>query len=101
MKIALASFFLFIFSFQVLPVKELGRFLFKGTMTEEIHQSATDIDENGKQAKNGKEAFSPGKEYAFQNQLLILTGNGLGTLYPANVPKQHIPDIVTPPPNIG
>jgi len=101
MKIALASFFLFIFSFQVLPVKELGRFLFKGMMTEEIHQAGHDYDESGKQIKKVKDPFSPDKEYACNNKLLILTSNGLGTAFPASISKQHIPDIVTPPPNIG
>jgi len=101
MKMVLASFFLLIFSFQVLPVKEIGKILFKGTMVEEIHEAAPDCDETQSKLKKGQDPFTSYKTHATAYRLLVLTGNGLGILNPESISKQHIPDIVTPPPNIG
>lgn len=98
-KKVLALFFLLIFSFQVMPVKEIGKILFKGTMVEEIHETAPDGgDETSSKVKKGKEPFAP-QAYAFSPALLLLQGSGLGILTPENLSKQHIPDIITPPPN--
>jgi len=38
MRPFLAIVFLTIFSFQILPVKEIGKILWNGTMTEEVHE---------------------------------------------------------------
>jgi hypothetical protein len=46
MKNAVAFLFLFIFSFQVLPVKELGKVLFKGQLTEEIKETGSSSDDS-------------------------------------------------------
>ncbi len=97
----LASFFLLIFSFQVLPVKEIGKILFKGTMIEEIHESAPDCDETQSKLKKGKDLFTPYKTYATASLMLVLISNGLGIFNPESISKQHIPDIITPPPNVG
>lgn len=63
MKHALALFFLFIFSFQVLPAKALGKLIAKAQMTEEVKQSCdNDSDDNSgcsdddsKEGKDGKD----------------------------------------------
>jgi hypothetical protein len=99
MKMVLASFFLLIFSFQVLPVKEIGKILFKGTMIEEIHEAAPDCDETQSKLKKGNDPFTPFKTYPTAGRMLLLVSNGLGTFNPESISKQHIPDIITPPPN--
>ena len=101
MKLFLASVFLFIFSLQILPVKEIGKILFKGTMTEEIHEAHGDIDDedNGLQKQN--DPYTPCRPYTQTEKLAVLTRNGLKTSAPQSVSKQFIPDIVTPPPNVG
>ncbi len=101
MKLVPASFFLLIFSFQVLPVKEIGKILFKGTMIEEIHEAAPDCDETQSKLKKGNDPFTPYKTYSPTARMLVLIGNGLGILNPESISKQHIPDIITPPPNAG
>lgn len=95
----LTIFFLFIFSFQVLPVKEIGKILFKGTMIEEIHEAAPDCDETQSKLKKGNDPFTPFKTYPTAGRMLLLVSNGLGTFNPESISKQHIPDIITPPPN--
>ncbi|MBZ0098394.1 MAG: hypothetical protein K8F30_04885 [Taibaiella sp.] len=100
MKMVLATFFLLIFSFQVIPVKEIGKILFKGTMVEEIHETAPDSDETSSKVKKGKEPFTP-QSYIHAETSLVLRGSGLGILSPESISKQHIPDIITPPPNVA
>ena len=101
MRIFLASVFLFIFSLQILPVKEIGKILFKGTMTEEIHEALADIDDEGCEIKKQNDPYSPDKKCPFYHKLAILTCSGLSTNSPASMSKQFIADIVTPPPNVG
>ena len=50
MRHFLAYLMLTIFSFQVLPVKELGRFIAKGQLTEEIHDDYEEVDAKFKDA---------------------------------------------------
>jgi len=51
MRPIIASLFLLIFSFQLLPIKEIGRILWNGNMTEEVN-------EQGPHAKKSAETFS-------------------------------------------
>lgn len=100
-KKLLTIFFLFIFSFQVLPVKELGKILFKGTMVEEIHETTPDTDEPTAKLKKDNEPYTYSRYCNNMGRLLIFASSGLGASKPENISKQHIPDILTPPPNIG
>lgn len=97
----LTIFFLFIFSFQVLPVKEIGKILFNGTMVEEIHESAPDNDEPTTKLKLENDPYTHHRQFDYACRSLMLTSGGLGLLKPESISKQHIPDIITPPPNIG
>ena len=104
MKQLLAYVFLFIFSFQVLPVKELGKLLSTGQMTEEIQEAGTNGDISPEtKAKKGHEQFKPGENgLNFQARINCLTGKILAAIQIAeNLPLQFIPDIVTPPPNFS
>lgn len=102
MKKFLAAIFLFIFSFQVLPVKEIGKILFKGTMIEEIHEGHCDIDDEGNyEVSKQKDPYNSNCHSEYYNKLAVLTSSGLSTFTPQHISKQFIPDIVTPPPNLG
>lgn len=96
MKKWLAYIFLIIFSFQVLPVKEIGKILFKGQMTEEIHESHTDESCN-KLKKN-----EPYKLYDAEivARIQYFESKIQTAIHEAErLPKDYVPDIFTPPPN--
>ncbi len=100
MRLFLAYIFLFIFSFQILPVKEIGKMLCKGTMTEEIHEGLADIDDEGCELKKQNDPYTTSKENPETEQLFVFTYSGLSVMHPQPISKQFIPDIVTPPPNL-
>ncbi|RYD57691.1 MAG: hypothetical protein EOP56_07910 [Sphingobacteriales bacterium] len=99
----LAYILLCIFSFQVLPVKELGKLLFKGQLTEEIHEeSYSDAEdlENNKLKKNEEplkfhmpldELFARSRYYTHNIMVAIHEAD--------HIPLLYLPDIPTPPPN--
>lgn len=97
MKKFLAYIFLFIFSFQVLPVKEIGQILFKGLMTEEIHETVDETSGNSKVKKEPAklyfkaEALASAKYLTRKIQIAIHESESL--------PRHFVPDILTPPPN--
>lgn len=105
MKVFLATFFLAIFSLQVLPVKELGKILYKGTMTEELAE--TEAETEGK-TEGFTEKWNANKEYntasASSRTLLMVRYTAIValTVHSAQyVFRQYIPDITTPPPNLA
>lgn len=70
-------------------------------MVEEIHEAAPDADESWAKLKKENDPYTYSRQLYYSCKLQILTSNGLGLLGPENLSKQHIPDIVTPPPNVG
>lgn len=105
MKIALASFFLMIFSFQVLPVKELGKMLFKKQLTEEAHEAADATDDTGDlpefKLKKDDDPYTSSVIASIYATKVAPDCNNLGVLDPEHISKQFIPDILTPPPNMA
>jgi hypothetical protein len=104
MKKLLAGFFLFIFSFQILPVKELGKFLFKNQLTEEIKESdyaEGEYDgENLKLKKESDPLMNHGSHEEKLARLEYLSHSLQTALHEAErLPLSHIADIFTPPPN--
>ncbi|XZF13805.1 hypothetical protein ACTHGU_18645 [Chitinophagaceae bacterium MMS25-I14] len=100
MRHVLAIFFLTIFSFQVLPVKEIGKLLFKSQTTEEVHEDTCDTAPDIKVKKEG-DPFHP---VFFENIPLARVQNltariALVIHRTSELPDYHIPDILTPPPN--
>ncbi|PZF71990.1 hypothetical protein DN068_15255 [Taibaiella soli] len=100
MRQHLAMFFLLIFSFQVLPVKEIGKLLFKSTTTEEIHEGHADDGPDLKIKKEGDpfhvsfmDMTSTARAKEFTAKVLLVIHRT------ASLPDYHIPDILTPPPN--
>lgn len=101
MKLFLASFFLLIFSFQVMPVKAIGKLLFKQAMTEEIHETECDGDEGNPESEIKKldDPYSLSSYMNVSERLLAKYISDISGIIPDHVPKQYIPDILTPPPN--
>lgn len=100
MKVLLAYIFLFIFSFQVLPVKELGKILCKGQMTEEVHESGECGDDGPcAKVKKGTELFKLSETEYTAVDYYLHTSVLTAIHYAEDMNTQHIPDIFAPPPN--
>jgi hypothetical protein len=100
MNKALAYIFLFIFSFQVLPVKQIGKILFKQLITEEIQDAAQTSDEEP--TKKGKTSLdpvliSPSRFLARNLHLISVIQTAIHDA--EKVPVSHIQEIHTPPPD--
>lgn len=103
MKTLLASFFLLIFSLQVLPVKEIGKILFKQMMTEEIHGAEYDVEDDcnvpGINLKTYEDPYATLKYYSENSKWLLINSNHILTADQEQYIQQFTPDILTPPPN--
>ncbi len=103
MKKLLACFFLFIFSFQILPVKELGKILFKNQLTEEIKEDYTETEKEDSETLKLKKDGDPLIKGAHEQELARLEYlyHSIQTaLHEAErLPLSHVADIFTPPPN--
>ena len=99
----LATIFLIVFSFQVLPVKELGKLLFKGQMTEEVHESNTSsTDDNGCiKMKLGSDPFglAPDHHMTFSGESYLDTKLHTAMQRSEQLIEPFVPGIPTPPPN--
>lgn len=103
MKHLVAYLFLIIFSFQVLPVKEIGKILFKNQLTEEVKES--DCSECGggetvKLKKEGEPLYHPEEEEQQTARVQYLSHSLHTAIHEAErLPLHHIGEILTPPPN--
>lgn len=96
MRKCIAYILIAILSFQVLPVKELGRLLFKAQMTEEIHEHCHD-DTAMKFKKH-----IPFRDFLFSHsaqEIYLNARVNIAMHAAAQVAHQHFPDIFVPPPN--
>lgn len=101
-KTLLASFFLCIFSLQIIPVKEIGKLLFKGAMTEEIHEAEYGCEDDtspGSEINKDDDPFAMYKNSTPYSKWIQLAGINLSIRTTISFSKQFIPDIPTPPPN--
>lgn len=105
MKKILAIIFLTVFSLQVLPVRELGKMLYKGMLAEEIHEVETEGKAEGLTAfkwnKKHAECVSYGHDAAHMRNAYLTAIVQLAIYNAAHVQRQYIPDIATPPPNFA
>ena len=100
MKIFFTYLLLTIFSFQVLPVKEIGKLLYKGFMTEEIQDNECSNEEHKVNIiKKEAEVYKPGYIYATLNAKGFSRLVTLAIKQAEHLPRQFVPDILTPPPN--
>lgn len=91
-----------VFSFQILPVKEVGRFLSKSGITEELAEAEYGSDDTSESNTNLKKETDPYHNTYFTHHYKIsdIAFNTLArTFIVQHIPKQFIPDILTPPPN--
>lgn len=100
MKGFLASCFLFIFSLQILPVKEIGKILLKGIMSEEVHEAECGCtgDDDGSSFSLDN-PYTTIRYYSYSTKWVMLAGEKLSVTSPETYAKQFIPDIPTPPPD--
>ena len=95
-----AIFFLLIFSFQVLPVKAIGKLLSKNTQTEEVKDDCGSSDDDTPGSKDPKfndlfhqyHSATPVGIVAIKKKITIIHGND-------DLPKSHVKDVLCPPPN--
>jgi len=99
----IAYIFIAIFSMQILPVKEIGKILFKGQITEEEVHGYSGVGEGDEQIKLKKEGDPLLHKNAFfqdHARVTFLTHEITTAIQLADhIPDFHVADIFTPPPN--
>lgn len=102
MRKLLAGILLLIISFQAMPVKELGKILYQGLITEEIHEIESDTEGQGKVKPVKLETtYKPDNGYEpIQNRHLSIIAM-MAVHRADHFLRQYVPDILTPPPNLG
>ncbi len=108
MRNVAAIFFLLIFSFQVLPIKAIGKLLAKNQMTEEVKQDCSDTDDDNKEdSKEGKDDNKEGKYNDLFHNIHAATPIGdlaikkkvISNHGSDDLPNSYVEDIICPPPN--
>ena len=97
MRKLLAILFLLIFSFQVLPVRAIGKLLSKAQQTEEEVKHSCDKDGDGDALKyvdliNHSYSTFPARGF-------IVKDKTINVHYADDLPAAHITEIPSPPPN--
>ncbi|MCB0696517.1 MAG: hypothetical protein KDC07_04085, partial [Chitinophagaceae bacterium] len=88
MKQWFAGFLLLLFSFQVLPVKELGRLFYKGFVTEEVQDAAYESEDYS----SGDLKLEPG----LYTNCIYSSISGFQPALPSSLTRaysEHIPDM--------
>jgi hypothetical protein len=101
MKKLLAGILLLIISFQALPVKELGKILYLGLITEEIHEIESDTEGPAKiKPVKLETTYKPDNGYqpVLNRHLYIMAM--IAVHRTDHFLRQYVPDILTPPPNL-
>jgi hypothetical protein len=97
MKKCFAIFFLLIFSFQVMPVKAIGRIIAKGQTTEEVKDYGID-DEDGK-GKLGEDFFFGQTTPEFAGRLDFDKEQIAIIHKAASLPPTNTREVQSPPPD--
>lgn len=98
MRHFLAYIMLTIFSFQVLPVKELGKLLFKAQLTEEIHEDC-ETGSDSEMLLKEKLSYKETPVSYWITQVYLQKKLIVAIHIAAQIAHQHFPDIFVPPPN--
>lgn len=97
MRHAIAILFLLLLSSQVLPLKQVGKILFKSQITEEIHneggEHANDDDAVKLFTHSGHPPYTP-ESIKFLTAVIAVHIHIVEM-----IPDYHLPEILTPPPN--
>lgn len=96
MKRIIAYLCLFIFTLQVLPVREIGKLLCKGQNTEEVHN----VDDCGIVKEKKDDIFHYTQAtYDLASELSFTKKQSVSFTQTVHLPDGHVADIPTPPPN--
>lgn len=100
MKHFWAYFFLMVFSIQILPVKEIGKILFKGMVTEEVHEVESEADDGcSLKLKKDPELFRY-QDVSPATYAILIDGMVVNAIHDTEkLPRVFVSDILTPPPN--
>lgn len=103
MKKLIAYTFILIFSFQIIPIKEIGAILFKGQITEEeVHNCCNKGEDNLKLKRDGDPLNMISSTDQNNSRIAYLNTILLTAIHNAeNLPVDFVPDIITPPPNLS
>ncbi len=101
MKKVFAYFFVLVFLFSVLPVREIGKLLGKGQTTEEVHSDDCTGDDDGLcKVKKEMDPFTEVVSETTVAALLDLTNKIQVAIHQASILPDHFtPNIPTPPPD--
>lgn len=101
MKTVVAFFFLFIFTFQIVPVRAIGKLIVKGQQTEEVKEDCSDTDsEDGKDTKDSVcgDFICSNSPSLFPAPVLMPAAK-MQVQTHEHLPNTYIMDIHCPPPN--
>ncbi len=102
MRLFLALIFLTIFSFQVLPLKVIGKLLAKAQTTEEVQEDDADVDGfDGKVVKFQDDQNVEHNTFGNLAASVLYFNNKLSTLIHSSekLPLVHVTKIPSPPPD--
>jgi hypothetical protein len=100
MKQWLAYFCILLFSFQVMPVKEIGIAVFTGQMTEEERLFASDVSEDGhSKLKKQSDPYHYSDHAQACARIQLLTQQVHTAIEAACMSQDYTADILTPPPD--
>jgi hypothetical protein len=96
MRQVIASLFILLLCSQVIPLKEIGKLLFKSQTTEEIHPEETaSVDDEAVKLFT----HAPGPGYAVAAADVLTEVIAVHIHHAETLPDNHSRDIFTPPPN--
>ena len=95
-KKIIGVFLILLFSFQLVPVLQVGSFLYQGQMTEELPHS--DTGTGGKMLSGDCKQLLSGHEYDGLEEAILSIDHSFSLLAEA-FNTRHADDIQTPPPN--
>ncbi len=101
MRRFLALIFLFIFSFQVIPVKGIARMLHKCQATEDVQQDDASADDAIVKAADYNDVLFD-HSYSFEYTAaapVVAEAQSVPVCYRVVYPPAHITEILSPPPN--
>ena len=105
MRVFIAYIFLIVFSLQVLPVKEIGKLLLKGAITEEKvaslgEETEDELPDTDYKLKKGVDPLHNTHQIAVARNIHFSQEvNTILHHHSVYLPAFHVPDIFTPPPN--
>jgi len=97
MRHAIATLFMLLLCSQALPLKEIGKALFKSQTTEEVHPE----EDGGPDDDDAIKLFTyyTGPDYAIKSIDVLAEVIAVHMHHAASLPDNHSLDIFTPPPN--